>query len=142
MAARQVPTLPKEQQAGVSRHSEQDRRRGRACVEVWPDLCSATVIQRTQNKRVVEVTGKLTWGTREPAQHLLPMTVGCKQFKTSLIERKSGTMRARLAALTRTCRHAAHRLAPVATRMDLIGCTYKFCVPHHELSKSTHVGQL
>jgi hypothetical protein len=26
------------------------------------------------------------------------------------------------------------------TGMDLIGCTYKFCFPHHELSKPTHFG--
>ena len=37
--------------------------RGRACLEVWPDLCIATVIKRTEKKRVVEVTRKLTWGT-------------------------------------------------------------------------------
>ena len=84
--------------------------RARACLEVWPELCIATVIKRTQKKRVVEVTRKLTWGTLEKAQRLLTMTVGCKEFNTSLIERFNGTMRERLASLTRKCRHAAHRL--------------------------------
>ena len=68
------------------------------------------MIKRTQKKRVVEVTRKLTWGTLEKAQRLLTMTVGCKEFNTSLIERFNGTMRERLASLTRKCRHAAHRL--------------------------------
>ena len=114
--------------------------RGRACLEVWPELCIATVIKRSEKKRVVEVTRKLTWGTPEQAQHLLHMTVGCKEFNTSLIERFNGTMRERLAALTRTCRHAAHRLATLETGMYLLGCTYNFCFPHHELSKVTHFG--
>lgn len=30
--------------------------RGRACLQVWPQLCIATVIKRTQKMRVVEVT--------------------------------------------------------------------------------------
>src|SRR5579864_1918472 len=114
--------------------------RGRACLEVWPDLCIATVIKRTRKKRVVEVTRKETVGTLEQAQHLLNMTVGCKQFTTSLIERFNATMRERLAALTRKCRHAAHRLEALETGMYLLGCTYNFCFPHHELSQSKHVG--
>lgn len=115
--------------------------RGRACLEVWPDLCIATVIKRTQKKRVVEVTRKLTRGTLEQAHQLLQTTVGCQQFNTSLIERFNGTMRERLAVLTRKCRHAAHRLETLETGMYLIGCTYNFCFPHHELSKTTHFGQ-
>jgi transposase-like protein len=61
--------------------------RGRCCLEVWPGLCIATVIKHTKNKRVVEVTRKLSWGTLEQAQLLLSMTLGCQQFNTSLIER-------------------------------------------------------
>jgi len=114
--------------------------RGRASLEVWPDLCIATVIKRIQKKRVVEVTRKLTWGTLEKAQTLLHMTVGCKEFNTSLIERFNGTMRERLASLTRKCRHAAQRLETLETGMYLIGCTYNFCFPHHQLSKTQHFG--
>ena len=50
------------------------------------------------------------------------------------------SMRERLAALTRKCRHAAHRLEALETGMYLIGCTYNFCFPQHELSTSKHVG--
>jgi IS1 family transposase len=114
--------------------------RGRACLEVWPELCSATVIKRSEKKRVVEVTRRLTLGTREKAEHLLHLTAGWKQFNTSLIERFNGTMRERLAALTRKCRHAAHRLDALEIGMYLIGCTYNFCFPHHELSQAKHFG--
>jgi IS1 family transposase len=114
--------------------------RGRACLEVWPDLCIATVIKRTEKKRVVEVTRKVTLGTLEQAQHLLKMTGGCQEFNTSLIERFNATMRERLASLTRKCRHAAQRLDVLETGMYLIGCTYNFCFPHHELSTAKHFG--
>ena len=114
--------------------------RGRACLVVWPELCIATVIKHTKKKRVVEVTRKLTWGTLEQAQHLLTMTSGCKQFNTSLIERFNATMRERLAALTRKCRHAAGRLETLETGMYVIGSTYNFCWAHHELSNSKHFG--
>ena len=65
--------------------------RGRCCLEMWPDLCIATVIKRAEKKRVVEVPRKRTLGTSEKAQTLLKMTVGCKEFNTSLIERLNGS---------------------------------------------------
>jgi IS1 family transposase len=80
--------------------------RGRCCLEAWPDLCIATVIKRTEKKRVVEVTRKITRGTLTKAQELLQRTVGCQEFNTSFIERLNATMRERLASLTRKCRHA------------------------------------
>ncbi len=98
--------------------------RGRCRLEIWPDLCIATVIKRTEKKRVVEVTRTLTRGTLEKAQELLKRTVGCHEFNTSLIERFNATMRERLASLSRKCRHAVHRLdlleaAMYADRMHL-----------------------
>lgn len=114
--------------------------RGRACLEVWPELCIATVIKRSEKKRVVEVTRRLVVGTREQAEYLLHLTVGCNQFNTSLIERFNGTMRERLAVLTRKCRHAAHRLDALETGMYLIGCTYNLCFAHHELSHTKRLG--
>ena len=44
--------------------------------------------------------------------------------------------RERLASLTRKCRHAAARLHALHTGMYLLGCTYNFCWPHHELSRT------
>jgi len=114
--------------------------RGRCSLQAWPDLCIATVIKRTEKKRVVEVTRKITRGALTKAQELLQRTVGCKEFNTSFIERLNATMRERLASLTRKCRHAVQRLETLEAGMFLIGCTYNFCFPHHELSKSTHFG--
>lgn len=68
------------------------------------------------------------------------MAVGCNEFNTSLIERFNGTMREKLAALTRKCRHAAHRLEALETGMYVLGCTYNFCFAHHKLSRPKHFG--
>jgi hypothetical protein len=114
--------------------------RGRCRLEVWSDLCIATVIKHTKKKRVVEVTRKMTRGTLEKAQELLGRTKGGSELNTAFIERLNGTFRERLASLTRKCRHAAARLETLEKGMDLIGCTYNFCFPHHQLSKAIHFG--
>jgi len=114
--------------------------RGRACLEVWPELCIATVIKHVKNKHVVEITRKMTLGTLAQAQQLLQATMGGTELNTSFIERFNGTMRERLASLTRKCRHAAHRLETIEAGMYLIGGTYNFCFAHHELSTSKHRG--
>jgi len=113
---------------------------GRCRLQAWPGLCIATVMKRTEKKRVVEVTRKLTRGALTKAQALLQMTVGCQEFNTSFIERFNATMRERLAPLTRRCRHAVQRLETLEAGMFLIGCSYNFCLPHQELSKATHFG--
>jgi IS1 family transposase len=114
--------------------------RGRACLQVWPQLCIATVIKHTQKKRVVEVTRKMTLGTLAQASHLLQASRGGTMLNTAFIERFNGTMRERLATLTRKCRHAAMRLMALEAGMYLIGCTYNFCRPHQELSSRRHIG--
>lgn len=114
--------------------------RGRACLAVWPELCIATVIKHVKKHHVVEITRKMTLGTLEQAQNLLQATMGGTELNTSLIERFNGTMRERLASLTRKCRHAAHRLETIEAGMYLIGCTYHFCLAHHELSTSKQCG--
>jgi hypothetical protein len=114
--------------------------RGRACLRVWEDLCIVTVIKRTEKKHVVEVTRTLTLGKEEQANKLLSQSQGGSVWNTAFIERLNGTMRERLAVLTRKCRHAAHRLAALETGMYLIGCTYNFCFAHHELSNARHFG--
>ena len=97
-------------------------------------------IKRTEKKRVVEVTRKMTLGVLEQASRLLQASQGGTVLNTAFIERLNGTMRERLAALTRKCRYAARRLEALSNGMYLIGCTYNVCWPHHELSKTSHMG--
>ena len=114
--------------------------RGRCCFQVWSELCIATVIKRAEKKRVVEVTRTMTRGTPEQADSLLKQSQGGSTLNTAFIERLNGTMRERLASLTRKCRHAARRIEALETGMYLIGCTYNFCFAHQELSKPQHLG--
>src|SRR5947209_4581240 len=114
---------------------------GRASLEVWPSLCIGTVIKRTQKKRVVEITRQMAHGLLEQAERLLHLSSGGNTLNTAFIERLNGTMRERLASLTRKCRHSASRLQALHTGRYLIGCTYHFCWAHHELSKAKHWGR-
>src|SRR5256885_4684057 len=109
--------------------------RGRACLQAWPRVFIATVIKRTQKKRVVEIIRRMAQGTLEQAEKLLAQSQGGTTLNTAFIERLNGTVRERLASLTRKCRHAAHRLVALESGMWLIGCTYNLCWPHHELSR-------
>ncbi len=113
---------------------------GRACLQVWPELHIGTVIKRTEKKRVVEITRRMAHGLLSQAEQLLRASQGGSVLKTAFIERLNGTFRQRLASLTRKSRHAAHRLRALETGLYLIGCTYNFCVVHHELSTASHRG--
>jgi IS1 family transposase len=114
--------------------------RGRTALQAWPELLIATVIKHTRQKRVVEITRRMTQGTLERAQELLALSKGGSVLNTAFIERLNATFRERLATLTRRCRYAAHRLETLETGMYLIGCVYNFCVIHDELSSSRHMG--
>ena len=74
------------------------------------------------------------------ADRLLQVSQGGSTLNTAFIERLNGTVRERLASLTRKCRHAARRVEALETGMYLIGCTYNFCFAHHELSKTKRLG--
>jgi IS1 family transposase len=113
---------------------------GRACLRVWPELHIGTVIKHTQKKRVVQITRHMARGLLERAEQLLELSGGGNMLNTAFIERLNATFRERLASITRKSRHAASRIRALHSGMYLIGCTYNFCWPHHELSKAKHMG--
>ncbi len=108
--------------------------RGRASLQVWSGLHIGTVIKHTVNKRLKEVVRQMSHGSLAQAMHLLQRSAGGQVLNTSYIERLNGTVRERLATLTRKCRHAAQRLQALETGMYLIGSTYNFCCFHQALS--------
>jgi transposase-like protein/IS1 family transposase len=111
--------------------------RGRSRLQTWPEIVIGTVIKKTAKKRVVEVIRRLTQGEAFAAIALLAVSQGGKQLNTAFIERLNATFRERLASLTRRCRHAARKISRLEAGMWLVGCTYNFCWPHHELSRRT-----
>ena len=114
---------------------------GRASLAGWPHICIGTVIKRTEKKRVVEITRQLAHGLLEQAEQVLQFSGGGNVLNTAFIERLNGTLRERLASLTRKSRHAASRLQALHRGRYLPGCTYNFCVAHQELSKAKHWGR-
>jgi hypothetical protein len=109
--------------------------RGRSRLHAWPEVVIGTVVKKTVKKRVVEVIRRLKQGEPWAAIALLAASSGGKQLNTAFIERLNATFRERLASLTRRCRHAARKLSRLEAGMWLVGCTYNFCWPHHELSR-------
>jgi transposase-like protein/IS1 family transposase len=103
--------------------------RGRCALAVWPELHIGTVIKCTVKKHLKEVIRQMTHGSLEAALKLLQHSRGGTMLDTSFIERFNGTMRERLATLTRKCRHATAQLSALQTGMYLLGTTYNFCWP-------------
>jgi transposase-like protein/IS1 family transposase len=111
--------------------------RGRAQLRLWSGLHIGTVVKHTVNKRLREVVRHMSHGNLERALSLLQRSEGGKVLNTSFIERFNGTMRERLATLTRKCRHAAQRLQALEMGMYLVGSTYNFCCVHQALEQRT-----
>ena len=113
---------------------------GKKQMHVWSQLLIGQVIKTQKKHRLVSVKHTLLRGDEQGLEHCLEQSRGGTQINTAYIERLNGTMRERLAALTRKCRHANRHLEPFQWGMYLIGCTYNLCWPHHELSKQEHAG--
>src|SRR5947209_18373691 len=110
--------------------------KGRCCLQVWPSLLIGQVIKKQRQHRTVEVKRRLLRGEESALQACLRDSAGGKDINTSFIERFNATMRERLAALTRRCRHASQRLEAVQWGMYLIGCTYNLCWVHQQLGRT------
>src|SRR5712672_2132698 len=64
---------------------------------------------------------------------------GCRNVRSERNEARcvlTQSVRERLAALTRKCRHASQRLEAFQWGMYLIGCTYNLCWSHHQLKQT------
>jgi IS1 family transposase len=111
--------------------------RGAPRLEIWPQLIIGRVIKHTQTKRVIKVTHEIIRGTMRAAKRQLQASCGGSLLNTASIERFNGTLRERLATLTRRCRHAARRVQALHTGMYLIGCTSNLCWPPNCESATT-----
>ncbi len=126
--------------AGSLRRAFRDKvkragKRGRCHLQAWPEIVSGTVIKKTAKKQVVEVIRCMAQGTIERAEELFAFSAGGIKLNTAFIERFNGTMRERLASLTRRSRHPARRIAALGAGMWLVGCPSNWCWPHHERSR-------
>jgi len=109
---------------------------GKRGIQVWPGLIIGQVIKTQKHYHLESVKQTLLCGEEKELKACLERSRGGTQINTAYIERLNGTMRERLASLTRKCRHANWRLLAFQWGMYLIGCTYNFCWPHHELEQT------
>jgi IS1 family transposase len=112
---------------------------GRAQMRVWPQLIIGQVIKTQKKYRLVSVQHTLLRGTEQGLATCLTQSKGGTQINTAYIERFNGTIRERLASLTRKCRHASAHLEPFQWGMYLIGCTYNLCWTHDQLGQTPAV---
>jgi transposase-like protein len=113
---------------------------GKKQMQVWSQLVIGQGIKTQKKHRLVSVKHTLLRGDKQGLERCLEQSCGGTQINTAYIERLNGTVRERLASLTRKCRHASQRLEAFQWGMYLIGCTYNLCWPHQELSKKEHAG--
>ncbi len=109
---------------------------GRAQMQVWPQLLIGQVIKTQKKYRLVSVKHILLRGDEPRLKACLEQSKGGTQINTAYIERLNGTIRERLASLTRQCRHANLHLEPFQWGMYLVGCTYNLCWLHHQLGQT------
>jgi len=109
---------------------------GKKQLQVWSHLVIGQVIKTQKKHRLVSVKHTLLRGNEQGLKQALEQSRGGTQINTAYIERLNGTMRERLASLTRKCRHASQRLEAFQWGMYLIGCTYNLCWSHHQLGQT------
>ncbi len=105
-------------------------------IRVWPQLIIGQVIKTHKHYHLESVKQTLLCGDEKGLKACLEQSQGGTQINTAYIERLNGTMRERLASLTRKCRHANWHLSAFQWGMYLIGCTYNFCWSHHHLEQT------
>ena len=106
---------------------------GRPRLRPWRNLCIAPVVQRSAQRRVVEVEWRIVEGTPVRVETLRRRWQGPGVINTAYIERLHATFRERLAPLTRRGRALARRTLTVQHGMSLIGTVSNFCTPHGSL---------
>jgi hypothetical protein len=107
----------------------EDIQTGKKQLQVWSQLLIGQVIKTHKKHRLVSVKHTLLRGDEQGLKQSLEQSHGGTQINTAYIERLNGTLRERLAALTRKCRHASQHLWAFQWGMYLIGCTYNVCWP-------------
>jgi len=110
---------------------------GRPRLRPWRHICLAQVVQRSAQRRVVDVEHRIVDGTPARVETLRRRAQGAGVLNTASIERLHATFRARLAALTRRGRALARRTLTLQHGMYLIGTVYHCCTPHARLAHAS-----
>jgi len=107
---------------------------GRPRLRPWRNVCIAQVVQRSAQRRVVDVERRLVEGTPARVETRRRRAQGPGVINTAYIERRNATFRARLASLTRRGRALARRTLTLQHGRSLSGTVDNFCTPHTSLA--------
>ena len=106
---------------------------GRPHLRPWRHICSAPVVKRSAQRRVVEVERRRVEGTWARVETRRQRAQGPGVIHTASIERLNATCRERLASLIRRGRALARRMPTLPHGMSRIGPVYNFCTSHESL---------
>jgi hypothetical protein len=115
--------------------------RGRPRLRVWPQLLTAQVVKRYQQRRLVAVERRLVQGTAARVEKALVASQGKGVINTAYIERLNAPFRERLAALTRRGRALPRKPLTLEGGMYRSGAVYHFCTAPESLHVAARVSQ-
>jgi hypothetical protein len=117
--------------AKVFRDPVRTGKRGRPCLQLWPELSFVQVVKHKAGKRLISISHRLLHGSWDAAYQLVfcsQTQLGC--FNTAYVERLNASLRTWLPALTRRSRTPARTQSHLLTALFWTGCVYNFCQIH------------
>jgi hypothetical protein len=108
---------------------------GRRRLPRWmplPGLAYAQVVKRRIKRRLVHVSHKVIYGSKEGVRDRIRQSIG-NMINTSFVERMNLTLRHHVPALARRTIQIAKTALGLEQQISLIGSHYDFCLPHSSL---------
>jgi IS1 family transposase len=117
-------------------HPERHQAKGPAPKPRWmplPELLYAQVVKTTRKRRLVRVTHRIVFGTREAVEQVL---AACGwQIQTAFVERLNLTLRQHVAAIGRRASTLCKGEDGLRQQLVLYHVYYNFCSPHASLRR-------
>jgi IS1 family transposase len=110
---------------------------GRRRLPRWmplPELAYAQVLKRRIKRRIVHVSHRVIYGSREIVKERIMQTIG-NMINTSFVERMNLTLRHHVPALARRTIQVAKTALGLEQQLSLTGGYYNFCLPHNSLHR-------
>jgi hypothetical protein len=108
---------------------------GRKMLPRWmplPGLSYAQVVKRRIKRRIVHVSHKIIYGSKESVTDRIRQSIG-NMINTSFVERMNLTLRHHIPALARRTIQIAKTALGLEQQLSLTGSYYNFCLPHISL---------
>jgi hypothetical protein len=97
-----------------------------------PALTYAQVVKRRVKRRLVHVSHKVIYGSKESVRDRIRQSIG-NTINTSFVERMNLTLRHHVPALARRTIQIAKTVLGLEQQLIVAGTNYNFCKPHSSL---------